>query len=34
MTHQTANLRILVNGVKLGLVCDGVLIANPAATGL
>ncbi|KAB2848717.1 MAG: NAD kinase, partial [Sphingopyxis terrae] len=34
MTHQTANLRILVNGVKRldNLVCDGVLIASPAGS--
>ena len=34
MTHQTANLCILVNGVKRldNLVCDGVLIASPAGS--
>jgi NAD+ kinase len=34
MTHQTASLRILVNGVKRldNLVCDGVLIASPAGS--
>ncbi len=34
MTHQTANLRILVNGVKRldNLVCDGALIASPAGS--
>jgi len=34
MTHQTANLRIVVNGVKRldNLVCDGVLIASPAGS--
>ncbi len=33
-THQTANLCILVNGVKRldNLVCDGVLIASPAGS--
>jgi NAD+ kinase len=34
MTHQTANLRILVNGVRRldNLVCDGALIASPAGS--
>ena len=34
MTHQTANLRILVNGVERldNLVCDGALIASPAGS--
>jgi NAD+ kinase len=34
MTYQTANLRILVNGVKRldTLVCDGALIASPAGS--
>jgi NAD+ kinase len=34
MRHQTANLRILVNGVMRldALVCDGVLIASPAGS--
>ena len=34
MTHQTANIRILVNGVRRldNLVCDGVLIASPAGS--
>ena len=34
MTHQTANLRILVNGIRRldNLVCDGVLLATPAGT--
>ena len=34
MTHQTANLRILVNGVMRldNLVCDGALIASPAGS--
>jgi len=34
MTHQTANLRIIVNGVRRldNLVCDGVLLATPAGT--
>ncbi len=34
MTHQTANLRILVNGVKRldNLVCDGALIASSAGS--
>ena len=34
MRHQTANLRILVNGVNWldRLVCDGALIASPAGS--
>jgi NAD+ kinase len=34
MTHQTANIRIVVNGVRRldNLVCDGVLLASPAGS--
>lgn len=34
MTHQTANIRIAVNGVRRldNLVCDGVILATPAGT--
>ena len=34
MRHQTANLRILVNGVRRldNLACDGVLLATPAGS--
>jgi len=34
MRHQTANLRILVNGIRRldRLVCDGVIVASPAGS--
>ena len=34
MTHQTANIRIIVNGVRRldNLACDGVILATPAGS--
>lgn len=34
MTHQTASIRIIVNGVRRldNMVCDGVLLASPAGS--